>query len=163
MNKFDANGNYHLKFGSSGSGRGQLSGPVGVTTLIIMIFATEDGNHRISVFHTNGQFSHIIGKGQLSQPCDVTVNTNNQLLIADWDHHCIYTFTLDGNYVSEFCSHGSGRGRLINPCSVTTDWYGFIVVAESIIVCQSSTSMITSYDTLGPMDLVLVNSRILME
>ena len=130
VNKFDANGNYHLKFGSSGSGRGQLSGPVGVTTHGNMVFVTEDGNHRISVFHTNGQFSHIIGEGQLGQPCDVKVNTNNQLLVADWDHHCIYTFTLDGNYISKFGSRGYGRGRLSNPCSLTTDWYGFIVVAE---------------------------------
>ena len=129
MNKFDTNGNYHLKFGSSGSGRGQLSGPVGVTTLIWFLLLKMVTIY-ISVFHTNGQFSHIIGKGELGQPCDVIVNTSNQLLVADWDHHCIYTFTLDGNYVSEFCSHGSGRGRLINPCSVTTDWYGFIVVAE---------------------------------
>ena len=41
VNKFDANGNYLLKFGSSGSGRGQLSGPVGVTTHANMVFVTD--------------------------------------------------------------------------------------------------------------------------
>ena len=100
---FDVNGNYHHQFGSSGSGNGQLNGPLGITTHNNKVYVADD-NSCISVFHTNGQFSHIIGKGQLSGPTDVTVNTNNQLLVADWDHHCIYTFTLDGNYVSKFAT-----------------------------------------------------------
>ena len=94
------------------------------------VFVTECDNQRISMFYTNGQFSHIIGKGQLCNPYDVTVNTNNQLLVADRGHHCIYTFTLDGNYVSKFASYGSGRGQLSGPLSLTTDLYGFILVVE---------------------------------
>ena len=127
---FDVTGKYHHQLGSRGSGNGQLNYPVGITTHNNKVFVTEHGNHRISVFHTNGQFSHIIGKGQLGQPYDVTVNTNNQLLVADNTHHCIYTFTLDGNYVSKFATRGSDRGQLSNPCSLTTDLYGFILVAE---------------------------------
>ena len=96
------NGNYLLQFGSYGSANGQLSGPIGITTHNNKVFVTEYGNSRISVFHTNGQFSHIIGKGQFGSPYDVTVNTNNELLVADDSHHCIYKFTLDGNYVSKF-------------------------------------------------------------
>ena len=127
---FDVNGNYHHQFGSSGSGNGQLNSPMGITTHNNKVFVTEDNNYRISVFHTNGQFSHIIGKGQLGNPYDVTVNTNNQLLVADLDHHCIYTFILDGNYVSKFATQGSAGGQLSNPISLTTDLYGFILVAE---------------------------------
>ena len=127
---FDVNGNYHHQFGSSGSGNGQLNGPKGITTHNNKVFVTEDSNHRISVFHTNGQFSHIIGKGQLGTPYDVTVNTNNQLLVADHGHHCIYTFTLDGNYVSKFATQGSAGGQLSFPYSLTSDLYGFILVAE---------------------------------
>ena len=127
---FDVNGNYHHQFGSRGSGNSQLSGPIEITTHNNKVFVTEQGNQRISVFHTNGQFSHIIGKGRLISPYDVTVNTNNQLLVADWDHHCIYTFTLDGNYVSKFATQGSAGGQLNRPCSLTTDLCGFILVAE---------------------------------
>ena len=127
---FDVNGNYLHQFGSSGSGNGQLNGPIGITTHNDKLFVTEYSNGRISVFHTNGQFSHIIGKGQLGCPYDVTVNTNNQLLVADYNHHCIYTFTLDGNYVSKFATYGDARGQLSYPHSLTTDLYGFILVAE---------------------------------
>ena len=128
---FDVSGKYLHQFGSSGSGNGQLSGPVGITIHNNKVFVTECNNYRISVFHTNGQFSHIIGKGQLDYPYDVTVNTNNQLLVADISHHCIYTFTLDGNYVSKFATRGSDKGQLRSPRSLTTDLYGFILVADT--------------------------------
>ena len=128
---FDVNGNYHHQFGSFGCGSGQLSSPIGIATHNDKVFVTEDSNSRISVFHTNGQFSHIIGKGQLGSPYDVTVNTNYQLLVADYYHHCIYTFTLDGNYVSKFATQGSAEGQLSSPISLTTDLYGFILVADN--------------------------------
>ena len=127
---FDVNGNYHHQFGSGGSGNGQLRGPIGITTHDNKVFVTDHRNNRISAFHTNGQFSHIIGKGQLDSPYDVTVNTNNQLLVADNTHHCICTYTLDGNYVSKFATRGSAEGQLSGPSSLTTDLYGFILVAE---------------------------------
>ena len=76
---FDVNGNYHHQFGSCGSGNGQLNGPIGITTHNNKVFVTEQHNHRISVFHTNGQFNLIISKGGLYAPTDVTVNTNHQL------------------------------------------------------------------------------------
>ena len=128
---FDVSGKYLHQLGSGGSGNSQLSGPVGITIHNNKVFVTEYNNYRISVFYTNGQFSHIIGKGQLGQPYDVTVNTNNQLLVADMNHHCIYTFTLDGNYVSKFGSYGSDKGQLDSPFSLTTDLYGFILVADT--------------------------------
>ena len=127
---FDVSGKYLHQFGCRGSGNGQLNGPVGIITHNNKVFVTEYGNQCISVFHTNGQFSQIIGKGQLRTPYDVTVNTNNQLLVADFSHHCIYTFTLDGNYVSKFATQGSGRGLLAYPHGVTTDLNGFILVAD---------------------------------
>ena len=128
---FDVSGKYLHQLGSGGSGNSHLSGPVGITIHNNKVFVAEYSNQRISVFHTNGQFSHIIGKGQLGGPYDVTVNTNNQLLVTDVDHHCIYTFTLDGNYVSKFASCGSDRGQLKYPYSLTADLYGFILVADT--------------------------------
>ena len=128
---FDVSGKYLHQLGCSGSGNGQLNCPVGITIHNNKMFVTDPGNGRISVFHSNGQFSHIIGKGQLGHPFDVTVNTNNQLLVADMFHHCIYTFTLDGNYVSKFASCGSDRGQLKYPYSLTADLYGIILVADS--------------------------------
>ena len=153
---FDVIGKYLHQFGSSGSGNGQLSGPVGITIHNNKVFVTEESNHRISVFHTNGQFSHIIGKGVLGEPSDVTVNANNQLLVADVDHHCIYKFTLDGNYVSKFATRGSGRGQLRGPHGLTTDLYGFILVADygnyRISIFNKDGNLIHSFGSSGSDD-----------
>ena len=131
IQKFDTSGNHLLQFGDKGAGNGQLSSPIGITTHNNKVFVTDCSNSRISVFCTNGQFSHVIGKGQLAGPYDITVNNSNQLLVADAEHDCIYTFTLDGNYVSKFASFGSDKGQLRSPHGVTTDLYGFILVAEN--------------------------------
>ena len=125
---FDVNGKYFHQFGSCGTGTGELCCPTGITTHNNKIFITEQNNHRISVFHTDGQFSHIIR--EFGDPTDVTVNTNNHLLVVDRARNCIYTFTLDGNYLSKFSESGSSWGQLLNPCSLTTDLYGFILVTE---------------------------------
>ena len=128
---FDVSGKYLYQFGSGGSGNAQLNHPIGITIHNNKVFVSNSSNGCISVFHTNGQFSHIIGKGQLGRPYDVTVNTNNQLLVADYSHHCIYTFTLDGNYVSKFATRGSAKGQQDSLRSLTTDLYGFILVADT--------------------------------
>ena len=96
IQKFDISGNHLLQFGGKGAGNGLLNSPIGITTRNNKVFVADCNNKRISVFHTNGQFSHIIGEGHLVEPNDVTVNTNNQLLVADESRHCICTFTLDG-------------------------------------------------------------------
>ena len=126
IQKFDTSGNHLLQFGGKGTSKGKLNDPLGITTHNNKVFVADDQNKRISVFHTDGQFSHIIGGGQLGSPSDVTVNANNQLLVADYSHHCIYTFTLDGNYVSKFAN----MDQLSAPYGLTTDLYGFILVAE---------------------------------
>ena len=76
-------------------------------------------------------FLHNIGSGQLGSPYDVAVNGNNQLLVVDNDHDCIYTFTLDGDYVGKFDMYGSESGQLNKPYSVAVDLYGFTLVADT--------------------------------
>ena len=153
IQKFDVSGKYLRQFGTKGSGNDQLDRPIGITTHNNKVFVTEYGNQCISVFHTNGQFSQIIGKGQLGRPYDVTVNINNQLLVADTDHHCIHTFTLDGNYVSKFATRGSGLGQLYYPRGVTTDLYGFVLVTDSsnhrVSIFSSDGNFIHCFGSIG--------------
>ena len=129
VQKFDINGTYLLKFGTSGTGNGQLNCPVVITIHNGKVYVVENGGNRISVFHCDGQFSHIIGSGHLSSPCFVAVS-NDQLLVADWVHNCISIFTLDGNYVGKYDTRGTGREQLGCPHGIATDIYGFIFVTE---------------------------------
>ena len=128
VQKFTTDGKYLLQFGSKGSDNGKLLNPRGLAVHDHKVYVTDCNNRRISVFQTDGKFHHTIGSGQLGTPYDVIVNGNNQLLVAD---HCIYTFTLDGDYVGKIGTYGTGRGQLSNPYGVAVDLYGFILVADT--------------------------------
>ena len=131
VQKFTIDGKYLLRFGSDGSQNGKLNRPKGLTVHNGKAYISDSSNSRISVFQTDGKFLHTFGSGQLSMPYDVAVNGNNQLLVVDWTHNCIYTFTLDGDYVGKFGTSGTDLGQLTNPCGVSVDLYGFILVADT--------------------------------
>ena len=131
VQKFTIDGKYLLLFGGAGSENGKLKYPRGLAVHNHKVYVADYSNNRISVFQTDGKFHHTIGSGQLGDPYDVTVNGNNQLLVADYDHHCIYTFTLDDDYVGKFGTYGTGWGQLYHPYSVAVDLYGFILVGDT--------------------------------
>ena len=131
VQKSTIDGKYLLQFGGRGSSNGQLKHPRGLASHDHKVYVADSGNKRISVFQTDGKFHHTIGSGQLGSPYDVSVNSNNQLLVADYDHHCIHIFTLDGVHVGKFGTHKAGRGQLRCPYGVAVDLYGFILVADT--------------------------------
>ena len=130
VQKFTIDGKYLLQFGGEGSENGKLKYPRGLAVHNHKLYVADSNNKHISVFQTDGKFHHTVGSGQLGNPYDVTVNGNNQLLVADYAHHCIYTFTLDGDYVGKFGTYGAGRGQLQRPDGVAVDLYGFILVSD---------------------------------
>ena len=116
VQKFTTDGKYLLQFGGVGSSDGLLKCPRGVVSHDHKVYVAESSNKCISVFQTDGKFHHIIRSGQLGSPYDVAVNGNNQLLVADWGHHCIHTFKLNGDYVGKFGTYGTGRGLSLWCC-----------------------------------------------
>ena len=138
VQKFDTHGNYLLQFGGKGDGEGQLNCPVGITTHQDRVYIADRGNHRISAFKNDGKFHSVIGQEQLSQHFDMTININSEILAADWRHHCIYIFTLDGHYVNNITLRkGIGSLELKYTCSITTDSNGFILLADTNNHCIS--------------------------
>jgi len=128
LQKFNVEGNHLLTFGVKGSSASQLACPIGVTVHDDRVYVTDVSNKRISVFQTNGQFCFNITE-QLNQPYDVAINGNNQLLVADYGNHCIYTFTLDGQYINKFGTQGLGQLR--QPCNLTTDSNSYTIVSDT--------------------------------
>ena len=51
-------------------------------------------------------------------------------LNADYYHHRIVVFDLDGQYVGKFGTRGSNRGQLNYPYSLSSDAHGFILVTD---------------------------------
>ena len=134
VQKFTTTGEYLLQFGGEGSGNGKLNRPIGVTVHDHLVYVAEYANKRVSVFQTSGKFCYIIRSELVTAPHDVTVTGNNYLLVLCNYHHCVYTFTLDGDYLGKpryGRTKGAGDGELLNPRAVAIDPYGFILVADT--------------------------------
>ena len=131
VQKFDVTGDFQLQFGSKGSNSGQLNNPHGIIVHDDKVYVADSNNHHISVFQKNsGEYCCNIGKGHLDVPYDLTINTENQLLVVDHHQHSICSFTLEGEFINKFGSKGKYWGKLKNPSSLVTDLYGFILVAD---------------------------------
>ena len=131
VQKFDTNGNYLLQFGSNGASDGQLNGPLGIAVHKDKVYIADYYNKRVSVFQTNGQFYNTFGSDVLGYPEDVAVSADKYLVVAGYEPHCIYTFTLDGHYIGKFGTKGSGRCEFNDPYGIIGDSYGFIIVADT--------------------------------
>jgi len=131
VQKFDVNGNYLLQFGGKGAGEGNLNDPRGIAAHNGKVYIAEQSNKRISVFTNDGEFSITVGRGHLNNPYNVVVSINDIIFVADYNHHCIYSFTLTGVNVGKIGSQGGELGQLSNPVSLATDPCGFIVIAEN--------------------------------
>ena len=129
--KTTIDGEFSQTFGSKGSGDGKLKSPTRLAVDNSKAYIVDLDNRRISVFCTNGKFHCTIGLGQLARPYDVAVNGSNQLLVADNAGHCIYIFTLGGDYVGKFGTKGTGDGQMKYPYGLAVGWHDFVFVADT--------------------------------
>ena len=88
---FSPDGSVRHKFGSSGTGKGQLMGPWGVTTDGEYILVADSGNNRIQVFRYNGTFVSMIESKDdpLQNPGGLVVTGDGYVYVADTNNDCI--------------------------------------------------------------------------
>lgn len=90
INVCSFNGDLIRKFGTNGSGDGQMEGPFGIALSADgLLFVAEKHNNRVSVFRRDGSFVRVFGSDgevvQLEEPTDVAVSHDNRVLIMDLD------------------------------------------------------------------------------
>ena len=139
---FDENGTFLRKFGTSGSGDGQLSevcgvgvGPDG------MVYASSKNNQKIQVFTKDGNFSRSFPTTGGS-PFQMDFY-QNKLAVGLGDQHRVEIFDLNGTSLGYFGSGGAAIGQLNNPFSLAFDSSG------SLLVCESNNHRIQKFDTNG--------------
>lgn len=99
---FAKNGQLRFRFGSSGSGPGELDEPdFARVSPDGLLYVTEQSNHRIQVFDLEGRHRFFIGKygkepGQFNEPEDLAFDPAGNLLVADGGNHRIQVLTRDG-------------------------------------------------------------------
>ena len=130
VQKFSMDGDYIVQFGCEGSSDAELKHPYGIAVHNGRVYVADSANKRISVFQYNSEYCTSFGAQWLGDPEDLTVDVYNQLLVADYEHHCVHIFTLDGHYIKKFGTPGTDHGQLSYPRSLTSDTNGHILVVD---------------------------------
>jgi len=136
-------------FGRWGIGIGCFINPSGIAVdLKGRILVADNGNHRIQIFSSNGEFIKEFGglgskPMQFKHPSGIAVNSKNEILVADTDNHRIQIFDSEGEEViSDFYGFN-------NPSGITVDSKDEIFVTDEgtrqIIALQISGEIVTRF------------------
>ena len=64
-------------------------------------------------------------------PMSVAFNHRGDMIVAEYDGHCVSIFSVDGKKIKSFGTQGSGPGQLNKPRGVTIDAVGNILVCDA--------------------------------
>ena len=100
-----------------------------------VLYASDEGCHRISRFTTDGEYlgkwgEHGSGDGQISRPSGMAFDCDDNLLVVDSNNHRVQRFSKDGRFLSKFGSYGTGDGQFDTPWGIAVDGDGDIYVSD---------------------------------
>jgi DNA-binding beta-propeller fold protein YncE len=112
---FDRAGALLRRFGSRGSGDGQLDSPCSVCFMSggRHVAVADLGNSRVSVFSVDGEFIRHVGVGLLKHPHGVACSEHDELVVADQGNCCVRVFSAAGELRTTF-GDGDYRGVAIH-------------------------------------------------
>ncbi len=137
VQKFDADGNYDLQWGSYGSTNSTFDGPHGIAAdLYNKLYVADSGNNRIQVFSSTGEYNRQWGSAgtgdrEFNSPNDVAVDSDNYVYVADPGNHRIQKFESTGDYNWQWGSYGQGDGEFFCPNGVAVSSGGTVYVADT--------------------------------
>ena len=76
------------------------------------------------------KFGTLINIGGLKQPLGLTVSQSGNIIVSEFDKHCVSIFNPAGEKVKSFGSQGSGDGQFIRPAGVAVDAEDNILVVD---------------------------------
>lgn len=159
VQKFDADGNYLMQWGTYGRANGQFNAPAGITVdSQRRVYVVDDYNARVQVFTSTGQFIRTWGSygyddGQFIRPWNIAVDSNYNVYVTDGNLRCINKFDQNGNFITKWGSEGSADGQFNGFWGLAVDKNGTIYVADAwnnrIQLFDSSGNFIKKWDTAG--------------
>jgi DNA-binding beta-propeller fold protein YncE len=110
---FDSSGKFIRKWGTTGSGDGELSHPAGLAVEKNgNVIVVDSGNNRLQVFSPDGKFVGKCGgpgKGpaQFNQPWGITVDKDGNIFVADWKNHRVQKLDGNGRFLMSIGEYGT--------------------------------------------------------
>ena len=126
-----------LSFGQKGKSAGMLHFPWGVAVNNHdEIAVSECGNHRITIFRSEGTFLKSFGRrgksnGMFINPSGIAFDQNNNILVVDSFNHRVQVFDRNGNFLRTFGEQGSLDHQLEHPNGLSINGNGDLIVSDS--------------------------------
>jgi hypothetical protein len=112
------------RFGSEGSGDGQLRWPLGLCFMSgdRHVAVADYKNHRVSILSLEGEFVRHVGAGKLKDPHGVACSAFDELVVADYGNKRVAVFSASGELLKTV-SGGDFTGVAIHGGTIFTQDY----------------------------------------
>ena len=126
-----------LSFGQKGKSVGMLHFPWGVAVNNHdEIAVSECGNHRITIFSSEGTYLKSFGRrgksnGMFINPSGIAFDQNNNIFVLDSFNHRVQVFDRNGNFLRTFGEQGSLDHQLEHPNGLSINGNGELIVSDS--------------------------------
>jgi DNA-binding beta-propeller fold protein YncE len=136
VQQFDGDGTFIRKWGSFGSGVGQMNRPSGLAVDPEgNVLVTDALNNRVQTWSPKGELLATWGEGgtgpgQFNWPWGIEVDGQGRVYVVDWRNSRVQQFSPDGAYLASFGGPGEGEGSLDRPAGVSVDSVGNVYVSD---------------------------------
>ena len=155
VQKFDANGNFILKWGSNGTADGQLHDPHGIAIDSSGdVYVVDTFNQRVQKFDANGNFilkwgSSGTADGQFLHPHDVAVSRSGYVYVGDYHIPNVQKFDANGNFILKWGSNGTADGEFLQERNDEGTEGIDVDSAGNVFVADSGNSRVQKFDANG--------------
>ena len=137
VQKFDGNGAFLMKFGTTGSSNGEFYDLYGVAVDDQgNIYTTDLTKYEIQKFNSQGEFLQkwavpSCKPGGIPSPTNLVVDRQGQLYATNQGGNCIQKFDTLGNLLQQWGETGESDGQFYQPLSIALDGHGNVYVSDN--------------------------------
>jgi hypothetical protein len=136
VQKFNSDGTFLLKWGSTGNGDGQFNNPRAIAVDSLDTIYVSDATDRVQKFDTSGNFLSSWGTGgesdgQFIDPMGIAFESSGDDLISDWGNSRVQKLSSNGAFITKWGIFGLEDGQFRWPNGVAVDPIRRIYVVDS--------------------------------